>query len=91
MGVRHHDTETPVTPGGSRQDHVDHNTCVLTTRTLQGAVLDLAVVPSDSKPYVVVSALENAELPDDRCGCALGSRGRFHLFGASRWTRAISR
>ena len=43
-------------------------TCVLTTRTLQGAVLDLAVVPSDSKPRVVVSALENAVLPDDRVG-----------------------
>ena len=39
---------------------------VLTTRTLQGAVLDLAVVPTDSKPHVVVSALENAVLPDDR-------------------------
>ena len=24
------------TPGGSQQDHADHNTCVLTTRTLQG-------------------------------------------------------
>ena len=46
-----------MTPGGSQQDHVDHNTCVLTTRTLQGAVLDLAVVPSDSKTHVVVSAL----------------------------------
>ena len=47
---------------------MDHNTCVLTTRTLQGAVLDLAVVPSDSKPRVVVSALGNAVLPDDRVG-----------------------
>ena len=58
----------PLTFGGSQQDHVDHDTCVLTTRTLQGAVLDLAVVPSDSKPHVVVSALENAVLPDDRVG-----------------------
>ena len=56
------------TPGGSHQDHVDHNTCVLTTRTLQGAVLDLAVVPSISKPHVVVSALENAALPDGPVG-----------------------
>ena len=49
---------------------------MLTTRTLQGAVLDLAVVPSDSKPRVVVSALENAVLPDDRVVCALGCRGQ---------------
>ena len=62
------DAGTPLTPGGSQQDHVDHNTCELTTRTLQGAVLDLAVVPSDSKPHVVVSALENPMLPDDRVG-----------------------
>ena len=41
---------------------------VLTTRSLQGAVSDLAVVPSDSKPRVVVSALENAVLPDDPVG-----------------------
>ena len=68
MGVRRRDAGTPLTPGGSQQDHVDHNTCVLTTRTLQGAVLDLAVVPSDSKPHVVVSAMENAVLPDDRVG-----------------------
>ena len=68
-GVRRRDAETPLTPGSSQQDHhVDHSTCVLTTRTLQGAVLDLAVVPSDSKPHVVVSALENAVLPDDRVG-----------------------
>ena len=49
-------------PGDSQQDYADHNACVLTTRTLQGD----AVVPSDSKPHVVVSALENAVLPDDR-------------------------
>ena len=40
-------------------------TSVLTTRTLQGAVLDLAVVPSVSKPRVVVSALV---LSNDRVG-----------------------
>ena len=68
MGVRWRDAGTPLTPGGSQQDHVDHNTCVLTTRTLQGVVLDLAVVPSDSNPRIVVSALENAVLPDDRVG-----------------------
>ena len=67
-GVRRRDAGTPLTPGGSQQDHVDHNTCVLTTRTLQCAFLDLAVVPSDSKPHVVVSALENAVLLDDRVG-----------------------
>ena len=55
MGARPRDAETPLTPGGSQQDRVDHDTCVLTTRTLQGAVLDLAVVPSDGKPHVVVS------------------------------------
>ena len=65
--------------------------------------LGLCCVPSDSKPHVVVSALENAALPDDRVGVhwavvdnaspALHGAlcGRFHLFGASRWTRAISR
>ena len=74
---------TPFAPGGSQQDHVDHNTSVLTTRTLQGAVLDLAVVPSDSKPRVVVSALENAVLPDDRVVCALGSRGQ-RIAGVAR-------
>ena len=68
MGVHRRDAGTPLTPGGSQQDHVDHDTCVLTSRTLQGAVLDLAVVPSESKPHVVVSALENAVLPDDRVG-----------------------
>ena len=30
--------------------------------------MDLAVIPSDSKPHVVVSVLENAVLPDDRVG-----------------------
>ena len=45
MGVRRRDTGTPLTPGSSQQDHVDHNTSVLTTRTLLGAVLDLVVVP----------------------------------------------
>ena len=97
MGVLRRDAGTPVTPGGSQQNHVDHNTCVLITRTLQSAVLDLASVPSDSKLHVVVSALENA-VPDDRVGVhwvvvdnAPAFRGRFRLFGASRWTRAISR
>ena len=66
--VRRRDGGTPLTPGSSQQDHVDHNTCVLTTRTLQGAVLELAVVSSDSKPHVVVPALENAVLSDDRVG-----------------------
>ena len=68
MGVRRRDAGRPLTPSGSQQDHVDHDTCVLTTRALQGAVLDLAVVPSDVKPHVVVSALENAVLHDDRVG-----------------------
>ena len=34
------------------------------------------MVPSDSKPHVVVSALENAVLPDDRLGVHRGSRGQ---------------
>ena len=66
--VRRRDTGSPLTLGSSQQDLVDQNTCLLTTRTLQGAVLDLAVVPSDRKPRVVVSALENAVLPDGRAG-----------------------
>ena len=68
-GVRGHDAGTPLTPGSSQQDHVDHDTCVLTTRTLQGAVLDLAVVPSDSKLHVVASALENAVVNNDLGRC----------------------
>ena len=73
--------------------HVDHNTCVLTSRPLQGAVLDFAVVPSDSKPHVVVSALQNVALPDDRVGVhwvvvdnaspALHAALRFHLFSVA--------
>ena len=42
-----------------------HNTCVLTIRTLHGAVLDLAVV-SKSKPNVVAGALEGPAHPEDR-------------------------
>ena len=86
---RRRDAGTPLTLGGSQQDHVDHKKCVLATCTLQGAVLDLAVVPSDSKHHVVVSALENAVLPGVHW--TPPCRGRFHLFGASRWKRAISR
>ena len=47
MGVRRRDAGTPLTPGSPQQDNVDHNTYELTTRTLQRAVMDLAVVPSD--------------------------------------------
>ena len=36
------------------------------SRTLRGAVLDLAVVPSDDKPHVVASALTNVVHPNDR-------------------------
>ena len=68
MGVRRRDAGMSLTPGDSQQDYVDHNACVLTTRTWQGAFLDLAVVPSDNKPHVVGSALENAVLPDDGVG-----------------------
>ena len=102
MGVRRRDAGTPLTPGGSQQDHADHNTCVLTTSTLQGAVLDLAVVLSTS--HVVASVLENAVLPDGPVGVhwvvvdnaspalhAVLCIGRFHLCVASCWTRAISR
>ena len=78
MGVRR-DAGTPLTPA---QDHVDHDACVLTTRTLQSAVLDLAVVPSDSKPRVVVSALENV-LPDDRVGVYWVLRGQ-RIAGVAR-------
>ena len=84
MGVRRRDTGTSLPLGSSEQDRVDHNTCVSTTRTLQGAVLDLAVVPSDSKPHVVESALANAVRPDDRGECPLGSRQRFAGLAHSR-------
>ena len=89
MGVRRRDAGTPLTPGGSQQDHhVDYNACVLTARTLQGAVLDFAVVPSDSKPHVVVSALENAALPDDRVGVhwAVVDNASPALHGALSWS-----
>ena len=76
---------------------------MLTTHALKGAVLDLAVVLSDSKPHVLVSALESVVLPDDRVGAhwvvvdnaspALHAAlsWSFPPLQASRWTRAISR
>ena len=88
MGVRRRDAGTPLTPGGSKQNHVDDDTCVLTTRTLQGAVLDLAVVPSDSKLRFLVSALENAVLPDDRVGVpwAVVDNASLALHAALSWS-----
>ena len=95
MGVRRRDVGTPLTLGGSQHDHVDHNTWVLTTRTLQGAVLDFAVVPSDSKSHVVVSTWRTRFSPTVEWVCIASSwtthrrrctppcRVRFH-FGASR-------
>ena len=88
-GVRRRDAGTPLTPGDSQQDCGDHNACVLTTRTLQGAVLDLAVVPSDSKPRVVVSAVENAMLPDDRVGVHWVRRGQ-RIAGVARRPVVVS-
>ena len=72
MGVRLRDAGTPLTLGGSQQEHVDHNTCVLTTHTLQGAVLDLAVVPSDSKPHCCRVIPGERGAPRRSGGCALG-------------------
>ena len=59
-----------------------------TTRTLFGAVLDLAVVPSDSKPHVVVYALENAVLPENRVGahCAVVDNASPALHAALSWS-----
>ena len=62
---------------------------MLTTRTLQGAFSDLAVVPSDSKPRVVVPALENAVLADDRVGVHGGSRGQ-RIAGVARRPVVVS-
>ena len=41
-------------------NRVDDDTCVLTIRTLKGGLLGLAVVPNDTKPCHVVTALEGA-------------------------------
>ena len=65
------------------QEHVGHNTCVLTTRTLQGAVLDLAVVPGDSKPHCCRVRPQERGAPRRSGGCALCSRGQ-RIAGVTR-------
>ena len=81
--LRRRDAGTPLIPGGSHQDHVDHNTCVLTTRTLQSAVLDLAVVPSDSNPHCCRVRPGERGVSRRSGGCALGSRGQ-RIAGVAR-------
>ena len=65
MGLRRYETMIPRREDGSADTLVDDNTCVLTMRTLEGGLLDLAVVSNDSKPCRVISALE-ATIPAAR-------------------------
>ena len=60
MGLRRFETMIHHREEGVVDNRVDENTCVLTIRTLEGEPLGLAVVPSDSKPCHVVTALEGA-------------------------------
>ena len=57
MGLRRYETMMPHQEEGVLDNRVD-NTCVLTIRTREGGLLNLAVVPHDSKPCHVVAALE---------------------------------
>ena len=68
MGLRRYETRIPRPAEGIVNGGVDDNTCVLTIRTLEGGLLNLAVVPNDSKPCHVVAVLESAIRPDQRCG-----------------------
>ena len=68
MGLRRYETRIPRPQGGIVDGGVDDNTCVLTICTLEGGLLNLAVVPNDSRPCHVVAALESAIRPDQRCG-----------------------
>ena len=68
MGVRRRDAGTPLTPGGSQQDHVDHEYVRADNAYVARCCLGPCRGPSDCKPRVVVSALENAVFPDDRVG-----------------------
>ena len=68
MGLRRYETRIPRPAEGIVDGGVDDNTCVLTIRTLEGGLLNLAVVPNDSRPCHVVAALESAIRPDQRCG-----------------------
>ena len=74
MGVRGRDAGTPLTPGGSQQDRLDPNTCVVTTRTLQGAVLDLGAQRKQT-PCCRVRPGERGT-PQRAGACALGGRGQ---------------
>ena len=68
MGLHRYETRIPRPAEGIVDGGVDDNTCVLTFRTLEGGLLNLAVVPNDSRPCHVVAALESAIRPDQRCG-----------------------
>ena len=60
MGLRRYETKIPGGRVRTLDDVVDHNTCVLTIRTLEDCVLDLAVFRHDCKPCNVQGALEDA-------------------------------
>ena len=60
MGLRRYETMIPRREQGIVDNRVDDNDCVLSIRTLEGWLLDLAVVANDSKPCHVVAALEGA-------------------------------
>ena len=78
MGVCRRDAETPWTPGGSQQDHADHNTCVLTTRTLQG----LGPCRGPQRQQTPCCRVRPGA-PRRSGGCALGSRGQ-RIAGVAR-------
>ena len=48
MGLRRYETRIPRPAEGIVDGGVDDNSCVLTIRTLEGGLLNLAVVPNDS-------------------------------------------
>ena len=68
MGLRRYETMIPHREEGVVDNRVDDNTCVLTVRALEGGLLGLAVVPNDSKPCHVVTALEGAIRDVQRSG-----------------------
>ena len=81
MGVRRRDAGTPLAPGGSQQDRVDHNTCVLTTRMLQG--LGPCRGPQRQQTQCCRVSPGERGAPRRSGGCALGSRGQ-RVVGVAR-------
>ena len=68
MGLRRYETMIPHQEEGVVDNRVDDHTCVLTIRTLEGALLGWSVVPNDSEPCHVVAALEGA-IQDPQRSC----------------------